>query len=86
MAHIAIEEGIPGILGPMKFRPETTEPLRELAEVLLRGDNSLTQPSARRSRHLSRRATTVVSASSPTVLRRPSTWAETRSTTHSSIR
>jgi uncharacterized peroxidase-related enzyme len=41
MAHIAIEEGIPGILGPMMFRPETTKPLRELAEVLLRGDNSL---------------------------------------------
>ena len=43
MAHIAIEEGIPGILGPMKFRPETTKPLRELAEVLLRRENSLTQ-------------------------------------------
>jgi uncharacterized peroxidase-related enzyme len=42
MAHIAIEEGIPGILGPMMFRPETTKPLRELAEVLLRGDNTLT--------------------------------------------
>jgi uncharacterized peroxidase-related enzyme len=41
MAHIAIEEGLPGILGPMKFRPETTKPLRELAEVLLRGTNSL---------------------------------------------
>ncbi len=43
MAHIEIEEGIPGILGPMKFRPETTKPLRELAEVLLRRENSLTQ-------------------------------------------
>jgi uncharacterized peroxidase-related enzyme len=43
MPHIALEEGIPGILGPMKFRPETTKPLRELAEVLLRGDNSLTR-------------------------------------------
>jgi uncharacterized peroxidase-related enzyme len=42
MAHIALEEGIPGILGPMKFRPETTGPLRQLAEVLLRGDNTLT--------------------------------------------
>jgi uncharacterized peroxidase-related enzyme len=41
MAHIKIEEGIPGILGPMMFRPETTKPLRELAEVLLRGDNTL---------------------------------------------
>ena len=42
MAHISIEAGIPGILGPMMFRPETTKPLRELAEVLLRGDNTLT--------------------------------------------
>ena len=41
MAHIGIEEGIPGILGPMMLRPETTKPLRELAEVLSRSDNSL---------------------------------------------
>lgn len=26
MAHIAIEEGIPGILGPMKFRPGPRNP------------------------------------------------------------
>jgi uncharacterized peroxidase-related enzyme len=44
MAHIAIEDGIPGILGPMKFRPETTRPLRELAEVLLRGPSTLSSP------------------------------------------
>lgn len=43
MAHIPIEAGIPGILGPMMFRPETTKPLRELAEVLLRDDNTLTR-------------------------------------------
>jgi AhpD family alkylhydroperoxidase len=42
MPHIAIEEGIPGILDPMKFRPETTKPLRELAEILLRGNGTLT--------------------------------------------
>jgi uncharacterized peroxidase-related enzyme len=41
MAHISIEEGLPGILGPMKFRPETTTPLRKLAEVLLRDENTL---------------------------------------------
>jgi uncharacterized peroxidase-related enzyme len=41
MAHISIEEGLPGILGPMKFRPETTAPLRKLAEVLLRDENTL---------------------------------------------
>jgi uncharacterized peroxidase-related enzyme len=41
MPHIALPEGLPGILGPMAFRPETSKPLNELAEVLLRGPNSL---------------------------------------------
>lgn len=43
MAHIELPEGIAGIRGPMMFRPETAEPLNALAEVLLRGDNSLTR-------------------------------------------
>ena len=43
MAHIRLPEGIPGILGPMAFRPETAKPLNELAEVLLRAPNSLPQ-------------------------------------------
>ena len=43
MAHINLPEGLPGIRGPMAFRPETTKPLNELAEVLLRSDNSLTR-------------------------------------------
>ena len=41
MAHIQLPEGLPGIVGPMAFRPETAKPLNELAEVLLRGPNSL---------------------------------------------
>jgi uncharacterized peroxidase-related enzyme len=41
MAHITLPEGILGILGPMAFSPETAKPLNELAEVLLRGPNSL---------------------------------------------
>jgi uncharacterized peroxidase-related enzyme len=41
MAHIKLQEGIPGILGPMAFSPETAKPLNELAEVLLRAPNSL---------------------------------------------
>jgi uncharacterized peroxidase-related enzyme len=41
MAHIPLPEGIPGILGPMAFSPETAKPLNALAEVLLRGPNSL---------------------------------------------
>ena len=40
-AHITLAEGVPGILGPMLFRPETAKPLNQLAEVLLRGRNSL---------------------------------------------
>ena len=41
MAHIRLPEGIPGILGPMAFSPETAKPLNALAEVLLRGPNTL---------------------------------------------
>lgn len=42
MAHIALENEFPGIVGPMEYRPETAKPLRELAEVLLRGPSTLT--------------------------------------------
>jgi uncharacterized peroxidase-related enzyme len=41
MAHIRLPKGIPGILGPMAFSPETAEPLNALAEVLLRRPNTL---------------------------------------------
>lgn len=37
MPHIDLPEGVPGILGPMTWRPETAVPLNALAEVLLRG-------------------------------------------------
>lgn len=45
MAHIQLPEGLPGILGPMAFSPQTTKPLNALAEVLLRtnASESLTQ-------------------------------------------
>jgi uncharacterized peroxidase-related enzyme len=45
MAHIDLqldEQKFPGINGPMRFRPETAEPLNQLAEVLLRGPHTLT--------------------------------------------
>lgn len=42
MAHITLPEGLPGIRGPMAFRPETARPLNELVEVLLRGPHTLT--------------------------------------------
>jgi uncharacterized peroxidase-related enzyme len=42
MAHIKVPEGLPGILGPMAISPDSTHALRELADVLLRGPNTLT--------------------------------------------
>src|SRR5580692_6727190 len=41
MPHIQLPEGLPGILGPMAFRPETAKALNELADVLLRGPSTL---------------------------------------------
>jgi uncharacterized peroxidase-related enzyme len=46
MAHIDLgvsEQEFPGISGLMAFRPRTAEPLNQLAETLLRGENSLTR-------------------------------------------
>src|SRR5450755_3692849 len=42
MAHIQLQEGLPGIVGPLTFSPDTAQPLLQLAEVLLRGPNTLT--------------------------------------------
>src|SRR5262249_38791237 len=39
---IDLIEGLPGILGPMAFSPQTAKPLNELAEVLLRAPSTLT--------------------------------------------
>ena len=43
MPHIDLPEGIPGIRSAMAFRPDTAVPLCELAEVLLRDDNTLSR-------------------------------------------
>ncbi len=43
MAHIQLPEELPGIRALMAYRPETAKPLNQLAEVLLRGDNSLSR-------------------------------------------
>lgn len=40
MAHIDLGNDLPGIRGPMAYRPETARPLNELAEILLRDDNN----------------------------------------------
>jgi uncharacterized peroxidase-related enzyme len=41
MPHIALPDGLPGIRGPMAFRPETAKPLNEIVDVLLRGPHPL---------------------------------------------
>ena len=43
MPHIDLPAGVPGIRSALAFRPETARPLLELAEVLLRADNSLSR-------------------------------------------
>ena len=42
MRHITLPEGLPGIRGPMAFRPETAGPLNDIVDVLLRGPHTLT--------------------------------------------
>ncbi len=41
MAHIKLNNKMPGIVGLMQYRPETAKPLNELAEILLRSPSSL---------------------------------------------
>ncbi|GAA3000354.1 carboxymuconolactone decarboxylase family protein [Actinokineospora diospyrosa] len=43
MAHIELGNDEPGIRGLMRYRPLTAGPLSDLAETLLRADNSLTR-------------------------------------------
>ncbi|MCF6468583.1 carboxymuconolactone decarboxylase family protein [Nonomuraea sp. MG754425] len=43
MAHIELNNDDPGITGLLRYRPETGRALSELAEVLLRGDNTLSR-------------------------------------------
>jgi uncharacterized peroxidase-related enzyme len=41
MPHIPLPEGFAGPRGPMTYRPEAAAPMSEMAEVLLRGPNTL---------------------------------------------
>lgn len=41
MAHINVQEGVPGIRSLVLFRPETGKPLYALAQELLRGESPL---------------------------------------------
>ena len=40
MAHIELNNDLPGIRGLMAYRPETAQPLNALAEILLRDDDN----------------------------------------------
>jgi uncharacterized peroxidase-related enzyme len=41
MAHITLQDGLPGIRGLLAFRPETARPLSELADTLLHAPGTL---------------------------------------------
>jgi len=43
MAHIELPPEVPGIIGLLNSFPETAKPLNQLAQVLLRGDSTLTE-------------------------------------------
>ncbi|MFC4062555.1 carboxymuconolactone decarboxylase family protein [Planomonospora corallina] len=43
MPHISLDSDEPGILGLFRFRPETAAPMNALAEVLLRGESTLSR-------------------------------------------
>ncbi len=43
MPHIQVPENAPGILGPMKFSPQTAAPMNALANALLQTDDGLSR-------------------------------------------
>jgi uncharacterized peroxidase-related enzyme len=43
MPHIKLEEGVPGILGPMLFSPHTAEPMNLLANALMQTDEGMSR-------------------------------------------
>lgn len=43
MAYIELPEGLPGITGLLEYRRDTAAPIREITQILLRGDSTLSQ-------------------------------------------
>jgi uncharacterized peroxidase-related enzyme len=43
MPHISIPDNLPGMRGLMAFRPETAQPLNEIAEILLRKESTISR-------------------------------------------
>lgn len=43
MPHISLEEHLPGITGLLEYRLDTANPIRDLTQILLRGESTLSQ-------------------------------------------
>src|SRR5277367_6746122 len=43
MPYIPLEDHLPGITGLLEYRKDTAEPIRELTQILLRGESTLTE-------------------------------------------
>lgn len=43
MPHIQLEEHLPGVTGPLEYRKDTAEPIRNLTQVLMKGPSTLTE-------------------------------------------
>ncbi len=43
MTYIKLNNGLPGITGLLENRPDTAAPIRALTQILLRGENTLTE-------------------------------------------
>lgn len=43
MPHIPLDPGLPGITGLLNYRQDTALPIRQLTQVLLRGESTLTE-------------------------------------------
>lgn len=43
MPHITLEAHLPGITGLLEYRKDTAAPIRELTQILLRGESTLTE-------------------------------------------
>ncbi|MGL4631958.1 MAG: carboxymuconolactone decarboxylase family protein [Leadbetterella sp.] len=43
MPHIPLENHLPGITGLLEYRQDTAGPIRELTQILLRGDSTLSE-------------------------------------------
>jgi uncharacterized peroxidase-related enzyme len=43
MPHISLESHLPGITGLLEYRQDSAKPIRELTQILLRGESTLTE-------------------------------------------